>query len=179
MSNEPLQAHSVIEIRLYLKVATCENCGGGPLRCDELIGEATPPAVLTLLCARCAATRLQPVHLVHPSTSEESKDTSVINPSVEPSAIIDLGQWLVLVSLLGNEAASEPDRRRARDLGIQASRCIDEALKFFADADNDLPPPEAFFRKESRRRFHDSPEQFSRQRIAGMLKNLPRPYTPR
>ena len=196
MSSAPLQAHSIVEVQLYLKVAACDCCGKGPLRCDDPIGKPTlsvgdlgspdPPAALDLSCMACGATWLQPIELVRPPTSDGSKDSSIekvglptINPTSEPSHIIDLGQWLVLVSLLTDEAGRETDRGRARELGISAARCLDEALKFYTDAENDLPPPEAFFHETSRERFHDSPEKFSRQRIAGMKSKLPSPYTGR
>ncbi len=182
MSSTPLQAHSIVEIQLYLRIAACDRCGKGPLRCDDPIGALggpNPPAALNLSCTACSARWLQPIELVRPPTSDESNGSSAINATSEPSHIIDLGQWLVLVSLLTDEAGRETDRVRTRELGISAARCLNEALKFFCDAENDLPPPEAFFHEASRKRFHDSPEQFSRQRIAGMKSNLPSPYTGR
>lgn len=196
MPDEPLQARSIAEIQLYLRVAACAHCGKGPLQCDEQAGEPDSPvghlgrpnrpATINLSCTACCARWLQPIEWVHlpiPEASTGSPTHAVslsgINPTSQPSRIIDLGQWLVLVSLIGDEAARETDRVRARELGITAARCLDEALKFYTEAENDLPPPEAFFHEESRRRFHDSPEKFSRQRIAGMKSNLPHPYTGR
>lgn len=189
MSSAPLQAHSIVEIQLYLRIAACNRCGKGPLRCDhqagkpalpvDALGSPDPPAALNLSCTACGTSWLQPIELLGPPTSNESNGLLEINPTSEPSHIIDLGQWLVLVSLLADEAGREPDRVRTRELRISAARCLDEALKFFTDAENDLPPPEAFFHEASRERFHDSPEQFSRQRIAGMKSNLPSPYTGR
>ena len=161
-----LQAQSVAEIQYYLRITVCERCGKGPLRCDQPLGAEGSPALpnsMTLSCAACDASWVQPIDSVPASASE-------------PSRIIDLGQWLVLVSLLMHEAGQETHRVRIRELGISAGTCLGEALKFYADADNDLPPPEAFFHEESRKRFHDSPEKFSRRRIAGIKANLPQPY---
>lgn len=176
MPEAPLQARSIAEIRLYLRVTACEHCGKGPLRCDELIGGPKAPATVNLSCTACGVSRPRCVEWAAPPPPA-SNDVSDINPTSEPSRIIDLGQWLVLVSLLANEAAQETNRVRTRELGIQTARCLDEALKFYTDAENDLPPPEAFFHEESRRRFHDSPEKFSRQRIVGLKSNLPQPYS--
>jgi hypothetical protein len=59
-----------------------------------------------------------------------------------------------------------------RRLNLLAGCCLDEALKFF-DADNDVPPEDAFFSDASRQQFRDRPERFTRQRIIDLRSQLP------
>jgi hypothetical protein len=70
-------------------------------------------------------------------------------------------------------ATRETDKTQARHLGIEAAQCLEEALKFYDDVGNDLPPPEAFFTEVSRERFRDAPEQFSKRRLIGLRAKLP------
>jgi hypothetical protein len=58
---------------------------------------------------------------------------------------------------------------------MDAAQCLREALKFYDDEDNDLPPRNALFHEASRRRFWDHPEEFSRQRLLNALSRLPNP----
>ena len=179
MSDEALHAHSLAEVRLYLRVAPCAQCGKGPLRLEgapRRVDNETLLHEICISCSTCAATWSWSVELIGDRPGGAPSDEVTINPSSEPSRIIDLGQWLVLVSLLLDEVTRESNKTHARELGLSAARCLDEALKFYTDEDNDLPPPEAFFDAASQRRFRESPEQFSRQRVAGLKSGLPRPY---
>lgn len=99
-----------------------------------------------------------------------------INESDEPSRLLDVGQWILLARLLIEDAEREPDRVLARNLRIESGRCLEEAVKFFDDAENDLPPAGAFFCDASRQRFRQAPEQFSRRRLIEMRARLPNPY---
>ncbi len=177
--DDRLTANSLVEAYLYLKVTPCASCGRGPLRGSEprLAGEAGGASTVTIAvtCAACRCETTETFHLEDPQIGEHSTLPG-INPTDEPSHILDVGQWIVLFRMLTEEAAREADRVQARSLGIKAARCLDEALKFYDEQDNDLPPSEAFFCKTSRARFRESPEQFSRQRLLGMRSKLPRPY---
>jgi hypothetical protein len=95
-----------------------------------------------------------------------------INPTAEPSEILDVAQWVMLSGMVAASATSEPDKVRKRRLFIEAAQCLEEALKFYAD-DNDLPPAAAFFHDGSRLRFRQSPEHFSRQRLLHLRSKLP------
>ena len=104
----------------------------------------------------------------------EKGEAPPINPSGSPSRVIDLPGWLTLHQLLTNgarnrsdEARSTADRTLSRQMLIQASQCLEEALKFY-DIDNDLPPEDAFFTNAGRRQFRESPEMFLRTRIASL-----------
>lgn len=99
--------------------------------------------------------------------------SSVINPTDDSSRIIDIGQWLTLARMFTERSRNEPRRVEARSLALQAADCLREALKFYDDPDNDLPPDHAIFTDTSRRRFREAPQQFSRERILGELRKLP------
>jgi hypothetical protein len=98
---------------------------------------------------------------------------AVVNPTDEPSRILDVGQWIVLFRMITERAAREIDKIQARHLGIEAAQCLEEALKFYDDVDNDLPPQEALFTEASRTRFRKAPEQFSRRRLIDLRAKLP------
>jgi hypothetical protein len=102
---------------------------------------------------------------------------TVVNPTDEPSRILDVGQWILLFRMSLEAADKEVDKVLARRLGIEAAQCLEEALKFYDEVDNDLPPPEAFFDEASRERFRDAPEQFSRRRLIELRSKLPSPST--
>ena len=56
-----------------------------------------------------------------------------VNPTSEPSQIVDLGQWLTLFRSIAEAAERESDKVQARHLGLEAAQCLDEALKFYYD----------------------------------------------
>jgi hypothetical protein len=108
-----------------------------------------------------------------PWSAGSGTDPSAINPTDEPSVIIDVGQWLTLAQWLADQSQRQPDRVAARSQAVQAAQCLREALKFYDDPDNDLPPGDAVFTESSRRRLREAPQQFSRERILGDLGRLP------
>ena len=102
-----------------------------------------------------------------------AEEPAVVNPTDEPSRILDVGQWIMLSRMLLEAGSKEAEKGRARRLGIEAAQCLEEALKFYDELDNDLPPPEALFDDASRERFRDAPEQFSRRRLIELRSKLP------
>lgn len=179
MAVEPLVAHSLVEICLFLLVTPCESCRKGPLRRTVPLPppDATESLRLSLRseCACCRAPHAFVFDIPQPTTGGAATVPIVINPGAEPSLMIDLAQWLTLVETICHSAVTEQDRRQARYLKMDAAQCLHEALKFYEDADNDLPPPRALFHDASRRRFRDHPEEFSRQRLINTLSKLPNP----
>ena len=177
MSEQPLVAHSLAEAYLYLMATPCAGCGQGPLRG----GEARPSGdvddratvVVDVTCDACQSASALSFRLPGGLDPDNAQDPPDINPTEEPSRILDVGQWLVLFRLLVEEAGQERNKQRARRLGLEAAQCIEEALRFYDDADNDLPPDDGFFCPASRTRFREAPDQFSRQRLIGMRGKLP------
>lgn len=170
---QPLCAHSWAEAHMYLKVTPCPNCSRGPW---EITSEQPPTESLTLL-ARCLHCRTEKKFLFEcagaPPGPEDSPDLPIelINPTPEPSRIIDLGQWLSLFYMLVEKASSTGGAESRRG-GFQAAQCLDEALKFYTE-DDELPPTSAFFVKASRQAFAEHPEKFARQRLRDMRNKLP------
>ena len=95
-----------------------------------------------------------------------------ISAGPEPSGIIDVPGWLTLFSVIAEAAAKTEDKVEARKLGYEAAQCLQEALKFY-DEDNDLPPDEAFFSENSRRRYRDHPQRLARSRLINLRAKLP------
>ena len=181
MPDEPLEAHSLAEAQVYLMATPCASCGRGPLK-----GSGAKPVGLanggdatgrrwqvTAICDACRSTATVAFLLPNDCSTDEGSETTVVNPTDEPSRILDVGQWIVLFRMIIEAASQETDKIQARHLGIEAAQCLEEALKFYDDVDNDLPPPEAFFTDASRERFRDAPEQFSKRRLIGLRAKLP------
>jgi hypothetical protein len=183
MSDAPLVAHSLAEAYLYILATPCGTCGRGPLRGGEAElanrdGEACEVSIAAT-CGSCqAVTRLQ-FGLPTPPEPIPAQQASAVNPTAEPSQILDLGQWLTLFRMLTETAGHETSKSGARRLALEAAQCLDEALKFYDDAENDLPPVEAFFGKDSRARFKADPERFSRRRLLHLRSKLPTPWPKR
>jgi len=168
---EPLEAHTHNEVRYYLMVTPCHQCGKGPyVLQDAPPGAKGAKAVITAVCKNCSA-----AHEFSYTCSQDrvlvGSQAECINPSSSPSRIIDLGQWLSLFYVLIETAASEDSPPAARQAGYQAAMCLSEALKFYGD--NELPPESAFFRQASIDAFHEHPENFARQKLRDMLSRLP------
>jgi hypothetical protein len=181
MERDPLPAHSLAEAYLYLMAASCPGCGRGPI----VAGRATPhahsdPLRLTIH-ATCKACKhaddyafTVPGDLLALQAVQESRLAARVNPGPEPSAIVDVAQWIMLFRMISEAAARSSDKVEARQLGYEAAQCLEEALKFYdAGDDNDLPPDGAFFHDSSRRRRREHPQEFSRIRLIELRAKLP------
>ncbi len=181
MPDEPLIAHSLAEAYLYLMATPCALCGHGPLTGSDAqpLGDTTErdamgrPWRITATCGACRSVTTVAFLLPDDSERDEEGETATINATEEPSRILDVGQWIVLFRMIIEVASRETDKTQARHLGIEAAQCLEEALKFYDDLDNDLPPPEALFADVSRERFRDAPEQFSKRRLIDLRAKLP------
>lgn len=172
--SSPLPAHSVAEAHLYLLAAPCSECTQGPLDAVHTEqSDSAAPVRMRVRCRVCAFER--DLYYLIPSTTvaHSAAAPAIVNPSDEPSKIIDVGQWIMLFRMIIEAASREPDKVQARRLGLEAAQCLDEAIKFYNEPANDLPPPEALFNEASRRRFESHPEQFSRRRLVEMRAKLP------
>ncbi len=190
-----LAIHSLAEARLYLKVTPCRACRGGPLIPDPQAAAHDPDQQVLNVPVSCRACGKRQEILFDTSGVEvresipaacgellapaDRPTPAPINPTDEPSRIIDVAGWFTLHTVIaeaartaGADARTLASRAAKRRLLIEAGQCLDEALKFF-DADNDLPPEDAFFHHHSRRRFRDRPELFTRQRLIDLLRQLP------
>ncbi len=174
MPQAELKAQSLAEAELYLQVVACTTCRGGPVASACITDESLPDGGIRRievgLCAACGAESQLVFQIPRPDTA----NPQVINPTDKPSRIIDVGQWLILAGSLRERGARTGDARHARNLHLQAAECLAEALKFYDDPDNDLPPAEAFFCDASKERFRTHPQQFSRHRLLHEKSKLPK-----
>lgn len=132
-------------------------------------------ATVRVLCQACGEPSEFSFGLPPDPPSDPAGELEIINPTEEPSRIIDVSQWITLYAVLHEESARASPPTRKRLLELQAGQCLDEALKFFDDEENDLPPPSAFFDDSARDRFRDQPQEFSRQRLINFRASLPKP----
>jgi len=197
-SSTTLTIHSFAEAYLYVCVTPCRDCGTGRLVADTTgLRHDGDQRVLTVpvACQACGGSdvfqfdtgRLDPCESTVEAFSElgvpgGSQTVPALNPTERSSRVIDVAGWLTLFAMLQDEARpsedearTAQDRARVRQLQIQASACLSEALRFY-DADNDLPPEDAFFSEQSRRQFRQHPELFARDRLIGLRAKLPIQY---
>ncbi len=177
MDDARLHAHSLAEAFMYLGVTPCARCHKGPLACDEKIS-ADDGRLITMQgqCAQCA-NRFEFIFTLPINDAPQDRDDlyPVLNPTEEPSHILDVGQWITLFRVILEAADKEEKKIEARRLGYEAAQCLDEALKFYTD--NELPPESAAFTPESRDRLRDHPELFARERLLDLRSKLPKTTT--
>ena len=179
MDGTPLTAHSHAEIHLFCRATPCPVCGRGPLEsqdpheeCGQTVGHT---ATVRVLCKACREPSEFSFRLPPDPPPDPAGELEIISPTEEPSRIIDVSQWITLYAVLHEESARTSAQPRKRLLELQAGQCLDEALKFFDDEENDLPPPSAFFDDSARNRFRNQPQEFSRQRLINFRAALPQP----
>ena len=173
-----MPAHTFNEVWYYLLVTPCAACGAGPLEMDPPTGPARdrrPQAgkrtAVSVHCKRCGRRRSFSFLCEHP-VPDGDPEAETINPTDEPSRMIDLGQWVSLFHLLDVPAASPPSGPEARRTGLRAALCLAEALKFFTE-DDELPPESAFFHESTLAAYKEHPERFARQHLRDMQARLP------
>jgi len=177
MPEHPLVAHSLGEAYYYLMVQRCAQCGDGALAGGEgrRLADAGKSARVEIatVCRACEAQARFEFRLPDARSLAKAPGPILINDSDEPSRLIDVAQWITLFRVVTEAAASERDKQAARLKGIEAAQCLDEALKFYDDPENDLPPDSSLFTGESRSRLREHPEQFSRRRLIELRAKLP------
>jgi hypothetical protein len=169
-------AYTINEVMYFLSVTPCHACGKGPLVPARRHPEFTPgePFELPGQCSQCGGV-VSFTFTVDLPLDREWPDSEFINPSDEPSRIIGLAQWLSLFYTLVEHAAGQGPQG-SRRTGLHAALCIEEALKFY-DADDEMPPPEAFLSGTGRDAFQRQPEKFSQSRLRAMRDKLPGLHT--
>jgi hypothetical protein len=170
--DEPLPAHSPDELRYYLMVTRCPSCSKGPWTIEEEHPEQGGREIVRARCNHCGHTKT--FRFICKRNAGDENDESraeLINPTANPSGIIDLSQWLSLFYMLIESASSEKSAAAARLQGYRAALCLEEALKFYAE--NELPPESAFFSEQTLAIFREHPEKFARQKLRDMQGKLP------
>ncbi len=170
---KPLSAHSILEAHLHVMLQVCPKCDAGPL---EVAGQNTEEHhiddVIRLDCA-CPQCREKAVYRFRiDSRWAAVSDPPTINPTDEPSKLIDVAQWLTLYHILIARSKEASDRTASRGEAYQAALCIAEALKFY-ESDNDLPPAPAFFSDQARAQARAHPAFFARDKLLSLQSGLP------
>jgi len=176
--------HSLAEAHLYAAMLPCPACSG---RGFVVVDVQSPPQagsdslILVATCSHCAAERSIEVDLSLCPRELRPNETVrrlplVLSAHPEPSALIDVSEWLTLYSMAVEAAGQLTTRTLARGVLIEAGECLAEALKFY-HAGSDVPPGEAFFSDETLGRFREHPERFARQRLIDLAAELPVPST--
>ncbi len=172
--SQPVRVHSVAEAYLVLVVRRCPVCHQGPVhaRCDLTKTDAARLRWTLDACCDACGNEERLEFRIDPDPTAEQAASDWINPTDERSRAIDLLGWLTLFRSIHAAYQKEPDKVEARRLAIECAQCLDEALRFY-ESDNDLPPDDAFFTDEGRRRFRDHPRQFARPRWQHERSRLP------
>ena len=170
--DQPLPAHTFDEARYYLMVTACGACGAGPWQIDSTDRLQSPetPVAVQAHCRRCGAKRTFRF-LCQSDTQRTPHEAELINPTAQPSRIVDLAQWMSLFYMLVESTASEQDKAATRRTGYSAALCLAEALKFYGD--DELPQERAFFTEKTLAAFREHPEKFARQKLRDMQAKLP------
>ena len=179
--DEPLWAQTPNELHYYLLVTPCAQCGRGPLvpqrpepaaAGEEGASPASRQAVVRTQCKRCNAKA--DFHFrweyVEPA---DAADPDCINPSDEPSRIIDLGQWVGLYHMFSAEAGSSRTPAETHRASRQAWLCLAEALKFFAG--EEFPPESAFVTESSIRAYRANQANYAHTHLRDLQAMLPAP----
>lgn len=182
-----LEVHSAVEASLYLMVTPCPNCGRGPVRAEATDAAASPDPLsrafrLPGTCSACRATWQARFRLAPESPlpiAAFGATEAPINSTNTPSSVIDVAQWLTLCRMLVSDSDACRDRVHGRRLKVLAGRCAEEALKFFDEAQGELPPESAFFHEETRRVLRENPQAFARNRVLALRAKLPSPIRER
>ena len=162
-----LHAHSVAEAYLYVSLTYCPACMRRPVRVAADLTRAADGWVLPVNCAGCGRTSDLRFEMASPQPGSND-----INPSGEPSRLIDVAGWLALFRVIADSANQQADKAEARALALEAAQCLDEALRFYGP-DDLIAPPSAFFAENSRDRARKHPEQFQRARLLELRLKLP------
>lgn len=179
MSDRPLAAHSLAEVYLYLMITPCRECGRGPLRGADARAHEQDWGMGLVVDVTCGACKHQtqlvfkvPTDQLAAARQSPPDAAAIVNPTNEPSRIIDVPGWVTLFGVIIEGAARTADKVEGRKIGYEAAQCLEEALKFYDD-DNDFPPDSAFFTEDSRRRYQDHPDKLARSRLINLRAKLP------
>lgn len=164
-----LRAHSVAEAYLFASLTYCPRCRRRPIRAEGELTKTASEWRLPVHCAGCGEnSELQFDVLPSPAANPQKQ----INPTRERSHLIDPAGWLALFRVIMEGAATEKNRGDSRTMALEASQCLDEALRFMPPSAAG-PGEDAFYSDVSRDRFRSHPEQFQREKLLALRARLP------
>ena len=171
--DQPLRAFTRNEVWYYLRVTPCPSCGHGPWHIEREDADADRRHLtLRCRCGGCGREMCRTFEIATAPPEQAGALAEVINPTDEPSRLIDLAQWVALFYRLLERAAGGGSKAETRRAGFQAALCLGEALKFYAEG-AEQPPASAFFSDASCRAAREHPERFERRRLLDLQGRLP------
>lgn len=168
-----IPVHSVQEEYFYMMVNPCD-CGGAWFPADQHIEPADDRVRhrVEAKCSRCGKERGFPFELPGEARPDGPTQVREINPTDEPSRAVDLAGWLDLAQFYLKRIEDLSDNVRKAQSLLDARLCLEEALKFYGPEDEG-PPPEALWSKESRKKARRQAETFRRETVEKMLERIP------
>lgn len=183
-----IAAHSIPEEHLFINTMRCQVCGGGPIAHSMHCF----PCTWILKCSSCNREYELRSEKSLIMTEEYMNLLKSHNPARirryqrrynhtdEPSNIIELTTWLQFIAdclakmdELANRQEQESEQYVAAEFHLV--QCLQEALKFYA-GEEEFPPRDAFFSKETYARYKEDKSAFS-QRVLRSILSQQRPLT--
>lgn len=173
MNDRPLEAHSPQEALLYVMICPCAVCGRSTVS-PEAPSTSTVGNLLRIIgvCGNCGSSHEYRFAECGGDVSDDPlAQNSPINPTENPSLIIDVVQWVSLYAYFADAASRTPDPQESRWRMIRAGECLDEALRFYDDGQ--LPDESVAFAIGSRELLRKHPSRYRRDHLAGLRQKCP------
>jgi hypothetical protein len=167
----PPIASTLAEIDASFLVRPCPACAQGPWQVTrpESLAHPGTPVEVEATCRHCGHREQFTFRVANPMDPDLPWQ---VNPTDEPSRLIDLAGWMGLFYGFLERASRAGDKAESRRLGYKAAVCLAEALKFYGP-DDELPGPEAFFTDSGAEAYRRHTEKFARQKLRDMQARLP------
>jgi len=173
---ELLVSFSIVERYFYLMTLKCNSCGSGPF--EFVSKEQSPDEKIDIWYVRCRKCQhgrrlmFDRTSLLIETEEFTENQLPIVNPSDNPSRLLDVGQWIAIFQAIISAASQQSDKREIQRLGYEATLALEEAIKFYTQ-DSDLPPKEAMWTEGTKQQFKEHPEIFERHRILQLREKLP------
>jgi hypothetical protein len=166
LGDAPMEALTLDEVRCFLEVTPCPSCQTGPMIFDAPTGP-------TFTCQACERTGEIEFSVEYPLPDTIDPAIPHINPTDDPSQLVDLNQWLGLYYLHAEAADEHPtSATEHHNHQLWAAACLAEAIKFY-DVDEEFPKPESCWTETSRAALENHPDIFSRSHLVDLRTKLP------
>ncbi|HOX39542.1 MAG TPA: hypothetical protein PL033_16285 [Candidatus Brocadiia bacterium] len=166
MSEKPFRVHSIAEENLFVILHPCV-CGGQRIKKSQELVEENDKLCdeVTLQCGQCGETSKMLFDVSGIVGRIPQFDS--INPTSDPSEVIDVVQWLDLAafhfSTLQDNLSKMEDQEKSYFSAI-ALQSVDEALKFYPP-NGRFPLPFSPFSEEGRQLIKEKKDFFAREAV--------------
>lgn len=166
-----LKAHSPRELNLFIATRSCV-CGGETEMAVQgiFVVNGSLEERRLVKCRKCG----KKVVFSFRVTAGADTPWKAVNPTAEPSELLDVTQWAIYVYYYMEQFAAA-DRRHDEPKQYEAlseiSKGLHEILKFYPDGEAD-PPSAALFSENSRRRYDALRPWFRRENLERILRTV-------